>query len=765
MSGLIKSICFLGLSLAVAVSYGNMANAGFDAMVFEHNMLNREHNATFTGKIDSMQIIRGGAEFNLGPGKIMLYDFGTGRITAMHFEGKGNFRFTPPNEIERLQLFKFIGQDSINGEFKSICFFFNISPDFLPDTTTLSTEVIDKGERKDIWNSFKDAFEYCGIFMVNFLLPEIASENDGYNFYADFKIKDIGRLAFIESPYRDDHFTLIKLKKRLRNKYNDVLCGWSYDNLLRIQRGVLAIDVAHYEIESTIEGNGKMTSRCRIHYNPLRGGVKYLYFNWYDNNSVVSATDSNGDALSFIDQKDEDGFSIILNNPLEIEKPDYLDIEFKCGAIDELWGIFFVKEQAFWYPQYDLNDHATYQLTFNCPKYYEVLASGNRVESSVEDGRRISKWNLDNPGYFVSFNIGKFESKEIAIEGLPVVVSHLAENIPHRELALYLVAAEGTLSSKDMIGNVAADVTNSLNFFTSLFGRCPYDTIRTTEIPYSMGQSSPGFILIAWASFQTEALTGRSEVFRAHEVAHQWWGNQVGWASYRDYWIIEGLAEYCGFWFFQMSSKDKKKCDNLLKEYRRSIISGIDVDSDGSKAGPPTLGPRLNSTKSLDYIPIVYYKSAYIFHMIRYVLHDYKTGSDDVFAAFLKSIVDKFRGKVITTALLQKHLEEFTGEDVSWFFDQWVYGTEIPEYKFSYTSSEAEDGKYAVTCNVKQEKVPDDFKMQVPITVLFEDDMYIHLKLWIDQPEMTIDLPKLPYKPKKIIFNTYDAVLCKVDYE
>ncbi len=55
--------------------------------------------------------------------------------------------------------------------------------------------------------------------------------------------------------------------------------------------------------------------------------------------------------------------------------------------------------------------------------------------------------------------------------------------------------------------------------------------------------------------------------------------------------------------------------------------------------------------------------------------------------------------------------------------------------------------------------------MQVPITVLFPDDMYIHLKLWIDQPEMTIDLPALPYEPKKIIFNTYDAVLCEVDYE
>jgi len=53
----------------------------------------------------------------------------------------------------------------------------------------------------------------------------------------------------------------------------------------------------------------------------------------------------------------------------------------------------------------------------------------------------------------------------------------------------------------------------------------------------------------------------------------------------------------------------------------------------------------------------------------------------------------------------------------------------------------------------------------VPITVLLDDDNYIDLKFWVDQPELEIDLPILPLEPKQIIFNTYDAVLCKVDYK
>jgi hypothetical protein len=101
------------------------------------------------------------------------------------------------------------------------------------------------------------------------------------------------------------------------------------------------------------------------------------------------------------------------------------------------------------------------------------------------------------------------------------------------------------------------------------------------------------------------------------------------------------------------------------------------------------------------------------------------------------------------------------GGDMKWFFDQWVYGIDIPNYSFDYKAKEAEDGKYIVSCRVAQQDVPADFKMLVPLTVLFDKDRYIHLKIWVDQPLLTIDLPLLPYKPKKIIFNTYDAVLCQ----
>jgi len=147
--------------------------------------------------------------------------------------------------------------------------------------------------------------------------------------------------------------------------------------------------------------------------------------------------------------------------------------------------------------------------------------------------------------------------------------------------------------------------------------------------------------------------------------------------------------------------------------------------------------------------------------MIRYLLHDYRTGSDDAFAFFLKDLVVKFNNRPITTHGLQEVLENHVGEDMNWFFNQWVYGIDIPEYRFSYDCKKTPEGKYRVTCHVNQKNVPDDFKMIVPLTVLFDGDRYIHLRIWVDRPENIVDLPLLPYKPEKIIFNTYSAVLCK----
>jgi hypothetical protein len=761
--------------LAVVIIWKFDVQASIDAKTIIFNIEQNDKQQVLTGHIDSLLIKRGNAEFQLGPGQLTLFNFGSGRISAMVFEGQGNFKYMPPDLVEMGQVKKFTGRDTIDEAITRASFFFSVELDQMPDTNQFTSSVVNES----VWKQLKDArdeeFDHLALNVTSKFIGDLIADGPGTFFNAVVSLASSESYAFVDDPFDDDLYCLYDLIKHAGSATADIISSFSSENDLPSQRGVIPIDITHYEIDSRIEGGGKMIVKCRINFTPLRWGRQYVYFPWYYKNKLLSAFDSRGDSLLIVHRNDksgvftakidEPGFGLVLNKPLELGQNDSIDISFECNALENRWGVFYISltGQSFWYPQNAVLDKASFDMTFNCPKNYEVVASGNNVETRIEGDRSISKWHEPTPICYASFNIGVFENQNFFSEAHTPVKVYLSENIPHDEIALYL-ASIGELSSGNMMNRVGADVSNSLAFYTSLFGPCPFDTIKVVEIPEFFGLGTAGLVHLAWTTFQMEK-RGGDPMFRAHEVAHQWWPHVVSTESYRDAWLMEGLAEYCGYWFYQASSRNTQGCKDILKYWREYIAGGQGVNSEGNKAGPIILGSRLSSSKSSDYSTVVYYKGAYVFHMIRYLMHDYKTGSDDAFGAFLKDMAVKFKNKVLTTPQFQALLEKHIGGDMSWFFKQWVSSTDIPEYKFSYKTTQTEDSKYEVTCHITQDKVAEDFQMVVPLTVFFKDDKFVHLKVLVDKPEIDIDLPILPYKPEKIIFNTYDAVLAKVRYE
>ncbi len=769
--GLKSGAILVGIILFLALD----AFAAIDVKTVISNIEKNDKQQVKTGRIDSLVIERGNARFTLGPGDLTLYDFESGKVAAMTYAGIGRFHYLPPDKVEAGQLRKFSGKDTLDATFKEATFFFTVEMAGMPDTSLFKSNVVDKKSWEQLRGALDNEFDHMKLNVPSMLMGDLLTQQPGTYFNAHVKTDKMGEYVIVEDPFSDDLYTLYEMVRHSGAADADIISAYSPDNDLPSQRGVTPIDITHYDISSRIEGGGKMTVTCRIDYTPLRWGRQYVYFPWNYQNKVISAVDSHGDSLLvvrrldksgvFTSKTDEPGFGLVLNRQLEVGQPDSLEIKYECNSLQNQWGVFYmtIDGKAVWYPQNAIMDKATFNMAFDCPKSYEIVASGNQVDSKIEGDRLLTRWVEDSPVCYASFYIGVFDNKNFYPEGYPPVKVYLSKNIPHDELALYL-ASQGDLSSADMPGRVGADVTNSMAFYTSLFGPCPFDTIKVTEIPESYGLGTPGLVNLDWSTFQTEQ-AGWDAMFRAHEVAHQWWPHLVSSESNRDAWLMEGLAEYCSYWFYQMSSKNSKGCGDIRNFWRQMIFSGSGVDSEGNKAGPIILGPRLNSSKSDDYQNIVYEKGAYVFHMIRYLMHDYKSGSDDAFGALLKDMATKFKGRVITTEKFRKLLEEHVGIDMGWFFNQWVYSTEIPEYTFSSTSQKTEDGKYVVTCKVRQAKVSPGFQMIVPLTVFFKDDKYVHLTIPVDQPEVTVELPVLPYKPEKIVFNTYDAVLAKVKYE
>lgn len=108
---------------------------------------------------------------------------------------------------------------------------------------------------------------------------------------------------------------------------------------------------------------------------------------------------------------------------------------------------------------------------------------------------------------------------------------------------------------------------------------------------------------------------------------------------------------------------------------------------------------------------------------------------------------------------------------MNWFFQQWVYGTEIPTYRFAYTVSDtvinepdAPNKKmYKIRCHIRAKDVSPTFKMYVPIRVTFDKERVIRTRMAVQGEVTEIELPLLPEKPEVVILNDLESVLCEVE--
>ena len=314
---------------------------------------------------------------------------------------------------------------------------------------------------------------------------------------------------------------------------------------------------------------------------------------------------------------------------------------------------------------------------------------------------------------------------------------------------------------------IADDVQNCLKFYSHVYGKIDFDHFYVAEIPYFHGEAFPGLIHLSLATFLGSRDQGDDQIFRAHEVAHQWWGVGVDYKTFHDQWLSEAFAEYSGLWYMQLALHDNKKFFDVLGMYKNEILSARKyLFSSGQESGPIWLGRRTQSTATQgDYNLIVYEKGAWVLHMLRNMALDLKTMNEDVFMQTMKDFFSSFNGKQATTEDFKRTVEKHFGMDMSWFFNQWVYSTDIPTYNIAYKVIDLQNGKYKVHCSVKQSNVPDNFQAVVPFFIDFGEKRFARIRFTIKGPLTEFDFPTMPIKPEKIKFNDLSSVLCQIDSE
>jgi len=183
--------------------------------------------------------------------------------------------------------------------------------------------------------------------------------------------------------------------------------------------------------------------------------------------------------------------------------------------------------------------------------------------------------------------------------------------------------------------------------------------------------------------------------------------------------------------------------------------------SSGVKAGSIWLGYRSSTMDTPeDFGVLVYYKGAWVVQMLRNMMLDLNTMKEDKFVGAMQEFYNSYLGGYATTEDFRAVMEKHTGKDLGWFFKQWVYGDNIPEYKFSYTTVKTLEGKYKLTYRIEQTGVPGDFQMLIPLQFDFGNDQTARTRVLAKGPCTQNDL-MLPMKPKEVLFNPFASVLCK----
>jgi aminopeptidase N len=336
------------------------------------------------------------------------------------------------------------------------------------------------------------------------------------------------------------------------------------------------------------------------------------------------------------------------------------------------------------------------------------------------------------------------------------------------------------LNTTSMMKKAVAEADASAQIFTAYFGPTPFKRLALTQqTADNYGQSWPQLVWLPLSYFLDDTFRhdfygfdsrGYFTAVAPHEIAHQWWGHTVTWASYRDQWMSEGFADTSASIFLQLVGNGDNS--RFLKFWNDEHYLVTERNKEGFRAidaGPVTLGYRLNNAKTGNNITreLIYAKGAYILHMIRMMMWSGRTGDQD-FKALMQDFAKTYRGKAATTedfkAMVEKHMlpaMDLAGNGrMDWFFDQYVYGTALPSYRLEYSLS----GK-TLSFTVTQSGVDNSFMMRVPIYLEFADGRITRLGSVVTQGnnsvQQKVDLGQMGWKdmPKRVLLAQLADVL------
>ncbi len=420
----------------------------------------------------------------------------------------------------------------------------------------------------------------------------------------------------------------------------------------------------------------------------------------------------------------------------------YIQPEGRPHRPRQIWSQGEAMDNHYWFPTYDFpNDKMSWELVATVPAGYTAVSNGALAgDRTNADGTRTMDWREDQPSatYLVSLVVAPLEKVHDEWNGKPVDYYVYKEDAPLARRLFHV--------TPDMI-QVYSDLTG-----------VPYPWAKyaqTTVADFFGGMENvSATTLVDWLP-DARAYADRpwyQWILIPHELAHQWFGDYVTTEDWAHTWLNEGFAEFMPGQYWRVRAGDRTAEDYYMDEY----TSFMRIDQ---RKRMPVVAEGSNN---------IYPKGALVLEMLR----DY-LGDRPFWAGLHRYLEDHAHGNATTDDLRQAFLQA-TGQNLDWFFSEWLYDAGYPELTVTTHYDAAAKRLTLVAAQTQQDSAQADstalrfetprvFRMPVTIRIGTASGDVL-ARDWIDQRTDTITVDGVASEPNMVVFDEGDNVLKTLDF-
>jgi len=288
-----------------------------------------------------------------------------------------------------------------------------------------------------------------------------------------------------------------------------------------------------------------------------------------------------------------------------------------------------------------------------------VGANGLLTETiTLPNGKKQYRWKTRYPQnyYLPSFAVGNYQeylnyAKPAAMAPDSILIQHyIADN------AAYLASNKANLDKTPPF----------VEKMSELFGLYPFKNEKYGHAQASIGGGMEHQTMSTMANFRTGLI--------AHELGHQWFGDNVTCASWNDIWINEGFATYSEY---LMIEKLTALFTTTPAAYMSSVHNNVMSEANGSVFVPNS---SIYDENRIFSGRLSYNKGAAIIHNLRFEVQN-----DNQFFQILQQFQNQYKNSFASATDFQTVAQAVTGKNFSDFFNQWYYGEGYPTFNVDYS--------------------------------------------------------------------------------